>query len=404
MRSLTAAKIVQDLRRHAPTTRGAVSARTGISPALVGRVVEDLVGRGLVADSPEVRKQKTLTFSPLGPLFLGVEVHRHLLRYQTLDLRGNGGDLLEIPNPFDAHYLGDGKSLGRHLEKILKATGPLAAIAVAVPHVVSLAGAVHFRNVKADQAPPGAPWFEAPLGAKLTAQLGVPVTFVNRVNALAMGQWRHLTTRGNEGIQSFMLVSCGTSLGGAFVFGGGLHLGSQGFAGEIGQARCGDHGIANDRGQCDTLENTLSNKGLLRRIRHLLYQGMESRWRGAFLSEMFPGDSRFIELLLEAWEEKDPVVTLAAETAATHLGRGLAALDEVFDPGHIFLTGTALFHGALFDRVARAHLEELTHRNYRQAAHLHFLPSEKGDALFGAVQEAQENYLAGWTRDQYGRV
>lgn len=398
MRHVTVSRIIQDLRVFAPTTRGDISRRTGISPALVGQVMERLIEKNLVTDTPGVRKDKTLSFPATGDRFLGVEIERERMVLVVSGLEDAPGEPKVLQDPLGPGYLSNLDALCRPLEEALASTPTIDTVAISVRHTVDRQGVVRYES----PANPGE-WIQAPLPALLSARLGRPVLFVNKVKALSYGERRRQQRLGKKGASSFLLVSLGTSLGATLVLGGQVVAGERGFAGEIGSMRVPPHGVADDRGQTDTLENTLCAMGLLRRIRHGIYQGMRCAAREAFLDPTLDHHQmRFWSLLRGGWQDGDPAVTRAVTTAATLLGSALSPLEEFCDPERILLTGPALLDQRVFDLVEAAYRETMERRKYRDAVGLTARFSQVTDIALGAMEPAMDAWLERWIVREFG--
>lgn len=79
---------------------------------------------------------------------------------------------------------------------------------------------------------PNVPGFEGlAIADELEARLGCPVRVENDATVAALGELRH--GHGRD-LESFVLFTLGTGVGGGFVFDGSLRRGAHGFAGELG--------------------------------------------------------------------------------------------------------------------------------------------------------------------------
>ncbi len=80
---------------------------------------------------------------------------------------------------------------------------------------------------------PNLRWSNIPLGARLGAELGVPVAVLNDARAATVGEWRH---GAGQGVDDLLVVFVGTGIGGSVVLGGRLPEGADGAIGEVGHA------------------------------------------------------------------------------------------------------------------------------------------------------------------------
>lgn len=199
---------------------------------------------------------------------------------------------------------------------------------------------------------PNLGWHDYPLGPRLAALAGMPVSIDDDANLAALGEWWH--GRG-AGARRFVLVVVGSGVGSGIVIDGALYHGARDSAGEIGHIpvmRSGGAPCGCGRRGC--LETVASGSSIAR------------RWGAASAEEVFDaagdGDSRARTVIIEA---------------ADYLGWGLAVVANVLDPDCIVLGGGLGARGGWYlDAVVAAmRMHALPHN----VAHL-----EPGVAALGA--------------------
>lgn len=104
------------------------------------------------------------------------------------------------------------------------ARGDVAALGVGVPGRVDREDGHVTLAVNLD-------WHDLPLGARLTARLGIPTVLENDVRAAALGLHRR---RLFGSVESLALLAIGTGIAAGVVLDGVLHRGANGLAGEVG--------------------------------------------------------------------------------------------------------------------------------------------------------------------------
>ena len=166
---------------------------------------------------------------------------------------------------------------------------------------------------------PNIAWQDFPLKAAVESRLGVPVVLENDANAAGWGEFRFGAGRG---VQSMIMVTIGTGVGGALADAGRRLVGGFGLAGELGHiirepgdrlCGCGNHGC---------LEQYASGTALMRDARARL--GDESLTQSA---------------LTELLREGNLHALGALEGVARAMGRGIASLVAVTDPELIVIGG-----------------------------------------------------------------
>ncbi len=143
-----------------------------------------------------------------------------------------------------------------------------------------------------------------------------------------------------KGIEDALLLTIGTGIGGALLMGGVLQCGAHGFAGEPGHLCVVPDGEACPCGQRGCFERYVSGPALARLGR-----------RSGLGGEDLDG----VEVMAMA-EAGDPMALSAVATMGAWLGRGLASIVAVLDPGVILLGGGTGSASELLCEAARGAL------------------------------------------------
>jgi glucokinase len=174
---------------------------------------------------------------------------------------------------------------------------------------------------------PNIVWQNFPLKAEVEKRLGVPVLLENDANAAGWGEFRFGAARD---VQSMIMLTIGTGVGGALVDDGRLLVGGFGMAAELGHiiiepggrlCGCGNHGC---------LEQYASGTALMRDARERL--GDESLTQAAVTDLLREGNTHVLEAL---------------DGVARAMGRGIASLVAVTDPELIVIGGGVASAGDL---------------------------------------------------------
>jgi predicted NBD/HSP70 family sugar kinase len=241
LKDLNERAVLEAIRTGAPISRAEISRRARISKPTVSIALQSLLHAGLVREAtagPEGRRYGAVFFEPVpeAALVLGVDIGARFLRGALCDLRGAVRARQDVElDGADANVVLD--AIVRLHDGLVAVSGLPAdridSVVAGVPGVVEdETGRVRLGNV------PGLEGMA--VGAELERRLGVPVTVDNDVNLAALGE--HARGLG-RGVGDFAFVSIGTGLGAGLVFGGELHRGRHGAAGELDFARAGNDAL-----------------------------------------------------------------------------------------------------------------------------------------------------------------
>jgi glucokinase len=230
-------------------------------------------------------------------------------------------------------------------------------------------------------------WIGEPLRARMERRVGLPVVVENDANAAAWAEARFGAGRG----ESFLVgLTVGTGIGGGLVIDGRLHRGRFGTAAECGHLPLVPGGLACACGGDGCWEMYCSGTALAREARRLadegnpLASGMLRRAGGrcgditgdTVTAAAGDGDAGALELLRQAgwW-----------------LGRGMAALAAVLDPGCFVVGGGVAEAGdLLLDAARESFREHLPARGYRGEARIVLAGLGTEAGLIGAADLARQ--------------
>ncbi|MDQ3733304.1 MAG: ROK family glucokinase [Actinomycetota bacterium] len=211
---------------------------------------------------------------------------------------------------------------------------------------------------------PNLAWRNLALRETVEQQCGLPVVVENDANAAAWGESRFGAARS---VDSMVMLTIGTGIGGGVVLDGALYRGMNGMAAEIGHMTVVAEGRRCGCGNRGCWERYASGRALVREARDLadVYPEYASR-----MLELGDGDPEGITgpEVTQAANEGDPAALEAFDFVADWLGRGMASLAALLDPGMFVLGGGVSDAGELLRGPAEtAFLSRLTGRAYRHA-------------------------------------
>jgi glucokinase len=216
----------------------------------------------------------------------------------------------------------------------LAGAAPVAGVGVGAPGLVDRTGVLRFA--------PNLPGVtDLPIGAELTARLGVAVRVDNDASCAAWGERQAGASRGYDDV---ILATLGTGIGGGIVSGGRLLRGTNGFAGEIGHMVVDPDGPPCPCGRRGCWERFASGGGLGR-----LGQAAAAAGKASAVLELAGGDPAMVR-------GEHVTVAAAAGDVESHailadlgwwVALGLANLASAFDPQAFVLGGGLVEAGEL---------------------------------------------------------
>ncbi|MBA0053217.1 ROK family transcriptional regulator [Streptomyces sp. AJS327] len=316
-RGLSRTAVLALLGRSGPLSRVEIARQLDLSPATVTQITKRLLAEGLIAETDSVpseggRPAIRLSIVADAGRALGVKVapDHVTVVHVTLD----GSVTRSVTYDFDA--LDD--QAADQLVALLApeaaqppGSAPLMGVGVGMPGRVDSDGIVDS---------PVLGWRALPLGRTLSRALGLPVLVDNDVNTVGAAQLLYGHGRGRD---DFLVLTLGYGIGLAVVDGGSVRRGATGAAGEIGHVPVTENGRRCRCGNRGCLEAYLGFDGLVRTAtEHGLLEAGDTPHALAALAEA--GESAALEVL---------------RGAGRLLGRTLAGVANVLDPGAVVVTG-----------------------------------------------------------------
>lgn len=189
-------------------------------------------------------------------------------------------------------------------------------------------------------------WANEPIRERLEARLSLPVVVENDANAAAWGEFRF---GAGVGRNDMIMVTVGTGVGGGIVMGGQLQRGAHGVGAEFGHMIMVPDGRRCGCGRLGCWEQYASGNSLVRYARDL---AAEDRDHASIMLGLGDGTPEGIQGLhvTEAAEQGDPVALEAFNLLGLWLGRGMADVAALLDPGVFVIGGGVVESGDLILR------------------------------------------------------
>lgn len=232
---------------------------------------------------------------------------------------------------------------------------------------VSAAGFVDKQRATVVFAPNLA-WRDEPLRHHLQGALGLPVVVENDANAAA---WGEFTFGAGADVDSLLMITVGTGVGGGIVVDGELMRGGFGMGAEVGHIRLVPDGVRCGCGNLGCLESYGSGSALVRTTRERV---RTSPATGAGLLERAGGDPDRIDgpMITAAAMEGDLTAREQLAEVGAALGVGVASLVAVLDPNLVVVGGGVSEAGdLLLDPLRSSFASHLSGRGHRPLAEVH---------------------------------
>lgn len=173
---------------------------------------------------------------------------------------------------------------------------------------------------------------DLPLNALFQKELNVPVSIENDSRAMTFGEY---LAGGHLDEKNMLFINLSWGLGMGMILDGKLYYGQSGFSGEFGHFPL----LNNDKicrcGKVGCLETGASGTALYHLIKSELEQG-----RTSSLSKKFKaGEKIVLDDILEAIVEEDVLAIDGIEQIGETLGKGIAGLINIFNPGLVVIGG-----------------------------------------------------------------
>ncbi|PZS21346.1 MAG: glucokinase [Pseudonocardiales bacterium] len=233
---------------------------------------------------------------------------------------------------------------------------------------------------------PNLAWRDEPLQASLQSRLELPVVVENDANAAA---WAEVRFGAGRGADHVVAITVGTGIGGGIVLNGRLLRGQFGAAAEFGHVTVVPDGRPCGCGLRGCWEQYVSGHALVGEA-HELARGRPDR--AAELLGLAGGRPENITgaMITQAAHAGDAVALQCFDVIGTWLGRGLAGLAAVLDPGLFVIGGGVSAAGEMLRAPAvAAFAASLAGGGYRPLAELRIAQLGPEAGLVGAADLAR---------------
>ena len=317
---------------HEESSISYFSKTLGISVPTVTKLIAELIDDGFVQDEGKIgtsggRRPSIYGLNPDAGYFVGIDVARHHFHIAITDFKGNMLKYIE-----DIEFVLESNSSSfRDMCRLVKDN----VVAAGIPWIKVLAAGVSLSGRVNPEQGYSLTYFvsdDLPLKDLFQRELNVPVSIENDSRALTYGEYMHL---GKNADKDMIAINLSWGLGMGMIMDGRLYYGKSGFSGEIGHFPLLDNDRMCRCGKIGCLETGASGSALHRIIVDKLKAGRRSS-----LSKSFKENGN-IELseILNAVSEGDVLAIECIGEIGETLGRGIAGVINVFNPGLVIIGG-----------------------------------------------------------------
>ena len=279
---------------------------------------------------------------------VGVDISLERTSIGIVDIRGNiiaTDCFVTSEHPYIGDYL---TILCEHILNLVEQNGGYETIR----SVGMCSPSGNYRTSSIENAP-NMPWKGViPLAAMLRDRLGMAVALANNAHAMALGEQAFGAA---HGMRDFAVISMGHGVGSCFFSNGLVHLGNDGFAGEVGHTCFIPNGRQCGCGKKGCLETYTAANGIVTTAKEI----MAERTEPSMMRQVETLSPRIIQEFCDLGDE------LAIETyrrTGYYLGVGLANYASILNPeAFIFTGGVAQAGKWLFEPANKAFEEHVFH-------------------------------------------
>ncbi|MGW4891129.1 ROK family glucokinase [Kitasatospora sp. NPDC004240] len=310
-------------------------------------------------------------------LTIGVDVGGTKIAAGVVDETGEILARTRVPTPADPQWAVD--AIAQAVRELKEEFPGVVAAGVGAPGFVD-------RDRSTVIFAPNIDWEDEPLRTRIEELTGLDTVVENDANCAAWAEFRFGAA---AEYQDMVLITVGTGIGGGIVLDGRLHRGRFGVAGEIGHLNMVPDGLACGCGGKGCWEQYGSGRSLRRYGREKAAADPIAGKRMLDLNDGVAETIRGIHIT-QAAEEGDQLALDCYDELADWLGRGMADLAALFDPGVFVLGGGVSDSGSLLlDPVAKSFGHYLTGGVHRPRAEVVLASMGSAAGIVGAADLAR---------------
>ncbi len=347
-------RILSEIQTAGEISRGQVAQRTGMNIMTVGRIVEDLISRGILqergteAASQAGRPPRLLSLDSDRLLCASLFLDRDILHLGVVDPVGQMRAYEALPVP-EGDFLPEwimpwmADCLSRFLEQ-QQGLHPCHTVGVVVPGILDIGKGemVFSANFQ---------WGSVPLLAQLQKRLpGYEFIVENDVKAVAVAEHQF----GNiKGFQNVVALNIGDGIGAAVILNGEIYRGKDNMAGEIGHVILSPAGKICECGKVGCLQTYLSQRTVLAEAR-----------------AVYPDIT--LAKLHELYRQGEPFASAFMNLVAEYVSIAINLLANAYAPEVVLLCGSMMRQGSVLPEIVSSIYQEKLNQYMKDTFQLRF--------------------------------
>jgi glucokinase-like ROK family protein len=344
-------KVLDIIRTTEKLSRADIAKISGLSAPTVSRIVDDLLGEGLVREIGEGvsrggRRPTLLKFSDQKNFIIGIDLG-------TTNIYG-------VLSDFDARIIAEVRrptGIDEGFASVMRRTADVIGELIDEPTIkgkriygigMAVAGLIN-RKRNIVEFSPDFHWHNVDVVEFLSRIHNYPIIFDNVTRVMAMGErWFGL----GKQIKNLICVNVGYGIGAGIILEGKPLYGPLGMAGEFGHITLDKDSLVQcDCGNYGCLEALASGNAIAKSAKKRLLEGERS-----LLLELCGGEVSKVtaEMVAIAAKQGDALAWNVFEKAMEYLGIGIAGLVNLFSPEAVVIGGGVAQAGdILFEKVRK---------------------------------------------------
>ncbi|MBP5566929.1 MAG: ROK family transcriptional regulator [Bacteroidales bacterium] len=308
------------------------SRELAVSVPTVTKLVAELISEGFLTEKGKVgtsggRRPNTYGLNPEAGYFVGVDVARQHIHIAIADFTGNLKFFIQDISFVLEANADSFRTICKKIKEEVTGSGIVWDKVLGIG--ISLSGRVNpekgfsLSYFVSD---------DIPLKDIFQRELGTPVNIENDSRAMTFGEYMVM---GNKADPDMLFINLSWGLGMGMILDGKLYYGKSGFSGEFGHVPLLENDIICRCGKVGCLETGASGSALTRWIVGKLKEGRRSSLYNIYKEN---GDIT-LQNVLDAVEDEDVLAIEGIGAIGETLGRGLAGLINIFNPGLVVIGG-----------------------------------------------------------------
>lgn len=303
-----------------------------VSVPTVTKLVSELIADGYLTDKGKVgtsggRRPNTFGLNPDAGYFVGVDIARQHFHIAIADFRGTLKFFIQDISFVLEANADSFRTICKKIKEVV--VGSDISWSKVLGIGISLSGRVNpekgfsLSYFVSD---------DIPLKDIFQRELGAPVSIENDSRAMTYGEYMQ---SGADSDPDMLFINLSWGLGMGMILDGNLYYGKSGFSGEFGHFPLLDNNIMCRCGKIGCLETGASGSALTKWIVGRLKEGRRSS-----LSNIYKENGEItLQNVLDAVEDEDVLAIEGIGSIGETLGRGIAGLINIFNPGLVVIGG-----------------------------------------------------------------